>query len=414
MEYPTLPQAFTSMAEALLVGVLFGAQREAVKEGHRPGIRDFIMIALAGGLCGLLEQWVLTLTTLAIIGGVLVTGMVLSGWLRGITTELAAVLTFCLAYVLAVPQYKESAPLAIGVTVVAVFALEAKSTIHRFVRETITPVEFTDTLRFLAVVLVVYPVLPDASYGPYGFFAPRRVWLFVILVSSISFTGYFLQKFFGEKYSRNLVAVLGGLASTTAATAAFSKDYAQDRTKTMEYWHATTLTNAVQMPRLLVIVAVLAPAAVGGLWRILVVMGAAGLAMAAVLAKRCPSQGDHRAMPMGNPFRLAPALTFGLLFTAIQFLAGWTTAKLGNQGAYWSAALGGSIDSDAVVISLIGLSQTGGLPQQVVQLGVLIALLANAVLKTGLAFYGGGPKLGWRLAASFALIFAAGGAALMA
>jgi uncharacterized membrane protein (DUF4010 family) len=89
------------------------------------------------------------------------------------------------------------APLSIGATIVVVAFLEAKAWLHKLVRETITEREFNDTLIFLALILVIYPVLPEGQFGPYGFIEPRKIWLFVILVSSISYVGYFLEKFLG-------------------------------------------------------------------------------------------------------------------------------------------------------------------------------------------------------------------------
>ena len=73
-------------------------------------------------------------------------------------------------------------------------------------------------------MLVIYPLLPQGSFGPYAFFSPRQVWMFVILISSISYVGYFLEKFLGEERGMLYTSVLGGLASTTAATLHFARE----------------------------------------------------------------------------------------------------------------------------------------------------------------------------------------------
>lgn len=39
------------------------------------------------------------------------------------------------------------------------------------------------------------PVLPSGGFGPFGFFAPRKIWLFVVMICDVSFVGYFLTKF---------------------------------------------------------------------------------------------------------------------------------------------------------------------------------------------------------------------------
>ena len=128
--------------------------------------------------------------------------------------------------------------------------LEAKRSLHKLVRETITEVEFNDTLRFLAIIFIVYPILPAGEFGPYQFLAPRKIWAFVILVSSVSYAGYFLQKFLGAKRGLKLAGVLGGLASTTAATASFARSSSDEPENRLLYAQAAVIANAMQFPRL--------------------------------------------------------------------------------------------------------------------------------------------------------------------
>ena len=85
----------------------------------------------------------------------------------GITTELAAITTFLLALLAASPQFSFGRPMAIGVTIVVAAFLEARQRLHKLLRETITEQEFNATLAFVGVVLVIYPLLPTGSYGPY-------------------------------------------------------------------------------------------------------------------------------------------------------------------------------------------------------------------------------------------------------
>ena len=43
--------AWLAMAESLLIGLLVGIEREADSSERHAGLRDFITIGLAGGLC---------------------------------------------------------------------------------------------------------------------------------------------------------------------------------------------------------------------------------------------------------------------------------------------------------------------------------------------------------------------------
>ena len=238
------------MAEALLIGTLIGAQREKF-EGTHPGLRDMLAVALVGSVCGLMALPALTGVALGSIALLMAVFHYEHGSVRGgITTELAGITTFCLAYMTSSATAQPyGAPLAIGATIVVVFFLEARDWLHKFTRETITDLEFNDTLLFIAVVVVAYPMLPEGRFGPYEFFSPRQVWLFVILVSAISYLGYFLQKFLGTEKGLEYTSLIGGLASTTAATLSFARLSREHPERVSTLWRAAVIANTVQFPR---------------------------------------------------------------------------------------------------------------------------------------------------------------------
>ena len=107
-----------ALAAALLVGLLIGAQREAAGGEEHPGLRDFLLVTLAGGLCGLLgNPWLDAVGLLAISGT-----FALFHWEHrekrsGITTELAAAAAFLLALFAASPAIHFTRPVAIGVAI---------------------------------------------------------------------------------------------------------------------------------------------------------------------------------------------------------------------------------------------------------------------------------------------------------
>jgi uncharacterized membrane protein (DUF4010 family) len=413
---PPVTRAWVSMGEALLIGLLIGAQREAHSEERHAGLRDFLLVALAGGMCGLLHQAWITVTALA---GVVVFVSVFR-WQTpsrtGVTTELATIAAFLLAYLTALHDIPYGAPLAIGLTIVVVFFLEAKRKLEVLVTERITEAEFNDTLRFLAVVLVIYPILPAGAFGPYHFFDPRKVWLFLILVSSISYAGYFMEKFMGASRGLRYTAVLGGLASTTAATSAFAKDCAEDPAQMRRYAQAAVLANAIQFPRVLMLITALNPALARSAAPALLAMTAAGVGWSWFLARRAarheaagPSQ-----MRLGNPFRFLPALKFALLFAGILLLSRWAAAEFGSQALFWVSILGGSMDLDAVVVSFSDLVGAAKTDPATALWAILAAMAANALVKTAIAFSSGLREFGRRLLFAFLVMFAAGALVLAA
>jgi uncharacterized membrane protein (DUF4010 family) len=408
---------FQSIAEALLIGLLVGIQREGVqrKEAVRhAGVRDFPLIALSGAICALLQLPWLTAAALIAIA-VFLTGFALEvrDPERGVTTELAAIVTFFLGFLTAYAPFEHGATLAIATTVMMVALLEAKKNLHKLIREGITEIEFSDTLRFLALIFIIYPILPEGNFGPYGFLTPRKVWLFVILVSSISYAGYFLQKYLGAGRGIPLMGILGGLASTTAATLSFARATHEDSTYLRSYWQATVLANAVQFPRVLLLLYAMNPVLAQASATILAAMTVAGLVFAYLLRETgaTPAPEEHE-VAVGNPFRLLPALKFGAMFAVIVFFSKAASAKFGAQALILTSVIGGSIDVDAVSVSVAELFETGSVTLEHGLSAVLTALFSNAVLKTVLAATAGSLRFALRVAAGFAVMFAAGGLTL--
>ena len=410
---PNSPEYATAwaFAQALGIGFLIGSQRESAtdaREETAAGIRDFILFSLIGAIAGLLATEWLTAVALLGIVAILIVHRLQHPERGGITTEVSAVATYWLGYLTQGPY----AQMALALSIVMVALLSAKQPLHRFVRQTITEREYTDTLKFLAVVFIIYPLLPVGTYGPYGFFTPRQVWLFVILVSAVSYVGYFFIKFMGTERGLLFAGLLGGLASTTAATTAFARSVKEQPEMAATYGRAAVLANVVQFPRVLVILFVINPAFARAAMVMLLMMSLAGLVVSMILTRvgSAPHVAQPGHMPLKNPFSLPPALRFGALFTLILFLSKSGAAEFGPQGMLATSLLGGIVDVDAVAISIGDLLQRqADISSSPALVALLLALGANAVLKSLIAVASGTWRFAWRLLAAFILMFVAGG-----
>ena len=69
--------------------------------------------------------------------------------------------------------------------------------------------------------------------------------------------------------------------------------------------------------------------------------------------------------------------------------------------------LGGTVDVDAISFSLAGVARDGQLSTAAAVLSLLVAIAANAVLKTAFAFTTGGAAFGRVLLYAFLLMFSA-------
>jgi uncharacterized membrane protein (DUF4010 family) len=407
-----ITNAIKGIAEALLIGTLIGAQREKFP-GNHPGLRDMLAIALVGSICGLLALPVLTGVALGAIALLLAVFHYEHASERGgITTELAGLAAFCLAYMTSAQAALPSGPpLAIGATIVVVLFLEARDWIHKFSRETITGVEFNDTLLFIAVVLVAYPLLPEGRFGPYEFFSPQQVWLFVILVSAISYLGYFLQKFLGTERGLEYTSLIGGLASTTAATLSFARLSKEHPERLRTLWRASVIANTVQFPRTIAILYSISVPLANRCLTPLVAMCLASALLAWHLGRRPEGPEASPASPTlstGNPFRLIPGLQFGVLFAGILFLSKAAAARFGAEAVIATSLLGGLVDVATVILSATDLMVAGKLGENAAAANVMLALVANIVLKVVLATGTGSRAFAGRMAISSAVTLVAG------
>jgi uncharacterized membrane protein (DUF4010 family) len=408
----TIPTAVAALAGAMLVGLLIGAQREAAGGEHHPGLRDFLVVAVIAGVCGLLDKpWLDAAGLVSVAAMFAVFHYEDREHRTGITTELAALATFLLALLAASPEFSFGLPLAAGTAIVTAVFLEARARLHTLLRETITEQEFNATLGFVAVVLVIYPLLPAGAFGPYLFFSPRQVWMFVILISSISYIGYFLEKFLGEERGLIYSSILGGLASTTAATLHFSAEAKERPDETLGLWRAFVIANTVQFPRTALIAALVSPDLARALAWPLAAMTLSGAIIEEVLRRWPHKLLTIVAIKPGNPFRLLPALKFGVFFTTVVFITKVATAQLGSGAFVATGLLGGLVDVATVIAPAVDLMGSHRISLGVADIAVLLALASNAVLKILAAAATGTRAFTLRVTATFAFWAAIGAAA---
>jgi uncharacterized membrane protein (DUF4010 family) len=372
-----------------------------------------LIVALAGGVCGMLgTPWLTAPVIISMTTLFAVFHYEERERRKGITTELASVATFALAYLSASPVPSFAEPVAIGVTLIVVVFLETKQAIEKLLRQTISITEFNATLAFVGVVVVIYPLLPEGAFGPYAFFDPRQVWKFVILISSISYLGYFLEKFLGEEQGLFYTSVLGGLASTTAATLLFARESKERPQDTFGLWRAFVIANTVQFPRTLLIVMAVSPDLTRVIVWPLAAMFVGGILVSEIL-RRWPHKAIE-AVPMksGNPFRILPALRFGAMFAGVVFLSKWAAATLGTGAFYWTSLLGGLVDVSTVIAPAAELLKSQSIALTTAEIAVLLALAANAVQKILVAVSAGTREFALRVTAVFALWTAIGAGTL--
>lgn len=385
------------------------AARAVVRPGENLGIRTFTILSLTGLIAALVSDRFPIVAPLT-LGGVAL--LVIAMYFRaeqfgiGITTELAAIAT-CGLGMLCHTNLNAAGALALVITVLLSSKRFTTKVVSRLRR-----VELTDTLKFLMIILILLPLMPNRALDPYGAFNPYKVTLLVVLISGIGYVGYFLTKFLGVEKGLGLTGLLGGLTSSTAVTAAMASQAKTHPAWRLQCVFATIVANTTMFGRVLVVVALLDQALFFRLiWGIGTMGVAAALAAALVwlVSFRATAASDGGEVELANPFSLGPALKFAAFFVVILLVAKLAKIYFGNRGIYLASVVSGLADVDAITLSIAEQTQAGSLLHRVGAIGISIAVVANSVVKSGIALYSGG----WRFGALVALcLFLATGAGL--
>ncbi len=93
--------------------------------------------------------------------------------------------------------------------------LVEKGPLHAFARR-VDEQAIRASARFAVLALVVLPLLPAGSYGPFGAIRPRELWMFVLFFSALSFCAWITRRWLGSSAGAMATGLLGGLISSTS------------------------------------------------------------------------------------------------------------------------------------------------------------------------------------------------------
>ncbi len=170
--------------------------------------------------------------------------------------------------------------------------------------------------------------------------------------------------------------------------------------------------SCVSLGRVLVEIAVMAPAQFPQIAAPIALLAAATCAVTAVFYLR-GSHATERLPAQKNPAELKSALVFGGLYALVLLAVAFSKEQLGDAGLYAVALISGLTDMDAITLSSAQLAARGQLDASTAWRAILIAALANFVFKFLIVAGVRSPGLTRRVAAGFGLIALAGAALLV-
>jgi uncharacterized membrane protein (DUF4010 family) len=406
-------EIFKNFFLAIALGALIGLEREYAKfhkRGHTyAGIRTFPLIALSGALAAFLGQvisvWILYIMMIIVGLLIVVAYFVLSQndpANSGATSEMAGFLTFFIGMFAFYGEFTFAVSMAVIITLI----LYLRSMLHHFAQK-ITQKEMLDTIVFILIAFVILPFLPNKWYGPLDVFNPQVLWLMVVLISGISFFGYALMKWFGEK-GIGLAGVLGGLISSTAVTMGFSERSKRQKKIFQSLALGVIAANGIMFIRILVeLFAINRPLFFQMLLPLLSLATVSALFSYFLWKKIKKVRNVKGKMDLGSPLKLLPAVKFGVFFAIIIALIKVAEFYFSAKGVYVVSFISGLADVDAITVSLAQLANST-VSLQVASRGIMLAALTNVAVKGGMAYWFGGKDFRKIVVGLFAILIVLG------
>ncbi len=397
---------------ALLLGGLVGLEREKDREETGThefgGIRTMSLVAVLGYLVYALfgsDQVIFAVFTAGFVALVL-TSYIISSFLNkstGVTTEFAAIFVYMVGLLMAMGESLYASVM----TLLVLLLLYFKEALHSFAHK-VEKKELYSTLKFIAVVFVILPLLPNQAYGPLEVLNPYVIWLMVVFVSAISFVSYLAIKLIGARKGVGLGGFLGGLISSTAVAMSFSQMSKKGKKLVNPFVFGILIASTAMFFRVLLEVSVLNAQLLEVLMGPMLVMGGCGFLLSLYFwfaqgEKKAGKVSDEQ-LNLSSPFQLKPALHFGVFFAVLLFVAKFATVYFGDQGIYLTALLSGLADVDAITVSMANLSATGDVSLMVGAFAVVIAALSNTLVKGFIVVLFASEAVGRRIAFSMVLI----------
>lgn len=242
-----------------------------------------------------------------------------------------------------------------------------------------------------ASAVAAWQLLPDRYMGPYSAWNPHAIMEFVIAIFSLSLFGNLAVHFLGPRYGLPLAGLVGGFASSTATIhtmglSAKSQPHFADRAAL-----GGVLSNLATLVQLCVLIQLLAPnLMVSFVLPVCFGMAAMLLYTAWVITSTQSFPSATGEAQEALSFKWQSLLTLTAIVCGVSFVSAALNEAYGQGGLFLGAAFSGLVDAHAMVPLVASLLARQKLMPNDALIAILIALTANTMTKSLVAFQSGG------------------------
>ncbi len=297
----------------------------------------------------------------------------------GLTTVLLALLTYVIPLiVITQPNW-----LTMLFFVLVLVLSESKSKIKGFSKK-IDRSEFITVAKFILIVGIILPALPDKQILTFLNLSPYKVWLAVVVISGISYLSYILRKFVFPNAGLLLTGVFGGLYSSTATTIILSRKSKETDSNPKEYAAAILIATSMMFLRIFILLFIFNPEVGKTIIHWFILMFILSLIIALYYSGRFKKEKNNETAAVNiledkNPLEFKVAIVFALLYVLFSFITQFTLENFGSNGLNILSFIVGVTDIDPFLLNLFqGKYEVTKL---LIGIATFQAILSNNILK---------------------------------
>lgn len=380
-----------NLAVALGIGLLVGAERERRKgsgsDRSSAGIRTFTIAALLGAVSITINFWLLVVSIFCVVIFAATAYFTKRSQDPGLTTEIALIFTVILGG-LAMSAPALAAALAVAVAIL----LAAKEPIHGFVLGVVTKEELNDFLILAAATLIILPLVPNESVGPFEAINPRNLWFIVILIMSISALGHLALRWLGGSIGLPIVGLVSGFISSIATIGAMGKRAKETPALIGSAVAGAVLSSLATILQLVMLLAAIHPPTLHALMWPLVFGGVSVAIYGLVVTLNSFHKNAAETTKQTETFSVKAALMLTTIIAIVLVASAALKTWFGQTGLVVASGVAGFADVHAPTISVASLVAAGKLDAESAVIPIMVAFSVNSISKAVMAIASGGKK----------------------
>jgi uncharacterized membrane protein (DUF4010 family) len=267
--------------------------------------------------------------------------------------------------------------------------------------------EFITLAKFLIIAGVILPILPDGPILKGLSLTPYKIWLAIVVISSISYCSYLLKKFIFPNASIILAGILGGLYSSTATTIILAKKSRKEPQHIQQYMAGIIFATAVMYLRILILILIFSQPLFGAVWLYFIGLFLFTVIIGLVILyykNKSVASFDQELQTDKNPLEFKVALIFTAMYIAFTFVTFEVLNRYGTPGLNVLSFVVGLTDIDPFLINLF--QGKFGTPVNAVMVATFQAIISNNALKMVYGTFFAGKQARIYLIPGFLLIIA--------